>query len=343
MEQKPHTLQNRLEQGDIGAVIIDFLPTRIETVYFINKDRLSDYLDGVMCFYGKGRHNIENDLKYYLLKDGMLVIERHNEIDTCKSEFITIATIKVQKEINSEETIKLRRDIYNDGYYIIREPGRKTKRGIHFETIEKVKEYLEKDFLNYAILNGEIPNSMEKMILIDLETQDFHVNSGIFEVACMAIENYKIVDTLYIAKDVEGYKGSKKYGKGFHNICEDLESIKVFEKFIQRYNYPLVAHNCPFDRKFLVHYSWINEEYPMYCSMRAIRNQLPNLESYSMSNLIKYFNVEENESHTALGDINMLFNILVQVKPEKWHSLGSKSNRNTSQIKPKPRNLESID
>ncbi len=39
---------------------------------------------------------------------------------------------------------------------------------------------------------------MEKMVLVDLETQNFSVESGIYEVACLAIVNYEIVDSLYL-------------------------------------------------------------------------------------------------------------------------------------------------
>ena len=41
---------------------------------------------------------------------------------------------------------------------------------------------------------------MEKMILVDLETQDFRVETGIYEVACMVIEDDQIVETLYLPR-----------------------------------------------------------------------------------------------------------------------------------------------
>ncbi|WP_260508333.1 hypothetical protein [Listeria booriae] len=39
---------------------------------------------------------------------------------------------------------------------------------------------------------------MDNMILIDIETQSFNVESGIYEVACLVVENYNIVDSLYL-------------------------------------------------------------------------------------------------------------------------------------------------
>jgi hypothetical protein len=86
------------------------------------------------------------------------------------------------------------------------------------------------------------------MILLDIETQSFHVESGIYEVACLVVENYKIVDKLYLGKEIEGYQGERKYGFGFKNICQDQQSINTFKKFLDRYSYPIVAHNCPYVR-----------------------------------------------------------------------------------------------
>lgn len=70
---------------------------------------------------------------------------------------------------------------------------------------------------------------MEKMVLVDLETQDFPVESGIYEVACLAVINYEIVDTLYLGKEIPNYTGSRKYGYGFYNISRDLEALISFK------------------------------------------------------------------------------------------------------------------
>ena len=185
---------------------------------------------------------------------------------------------------------------------------------------------------------------MEKMILVDLETQDFRVETGIYEVACMVIEDDQIVDTLYLGKEIKGYSGSKKYGRGFHNICADSESIKAFQSFLEKYPYPLVAHNCPFDRKFLVYYDWISEDYPTFCSMKAIRYQMPKLDGYSMSYLKSYFNISDEGAHTAMGDIKALYEILLKVKPERWSSTGNRKSGSKTQTyaKPKPREFSEI-
>lgn len=165
---------------------------------------------------------------------------------------------------------------------------------------------------------------MDNFIIIDLETQSFNVERGIYEVACMVVENYTIVDELYFGFKIEGYVGSTKYGKGFHNIARDIEVVELFKTMLSKYPYPLVAHNCAFDRKFLLHYDWIDETYPTYCSIRAIKHSYKGLKSYSMENLMKEFDIDSTEAHTAFGDVKALFEILDQVRPTVWLKPGEK-------------------
>lgn len=163
---------------------------------------------------------------------------------------------------------------------------------------------------------------MKNMILIDLETQNFDVKSGIYEVACMVIEDYRVVDQLYLGKKIDGYLGSTKYGYGFHNICRDKEYIEKFKAFITRYPYPLVAHNCPFDRKFLLYYRWIDRSYPAYCSIQAIKREMSWLPSYSLQNLIRHFQIAEEVEHAALSDTINLYKVLCAVRPKTWIPVG---------------------
>lgn len=165
---------------------------------------------------------------------------------------------------------------------------------------------------------------VDKMILIDLETQDFSVHRGIYEVACLVVENLEIVDKLYLGKEIPGYKGSKRYGHGFYNISKDEEHVNKFKAFMNKYPYPIVAHNCPFDRKFLVHYEWIAPDYPAYCSMRAIKLADSKLGSYSLQNLVNHYGVADEVEHTALSDIENVYKILQIVKPKKWVQVGQK-------------------
>ena len=185
---------------------------------------------------------------------------------------------------------------------------------------------------------------LDRMLLIDIETQNFPVETGIYEVACLVIENYEIVDQLYLGKEIKGYKGKKRYGFGFHDISEDEEHKNKFKEFVNKYPYPIVAHNCPFDRKFLVYYQWITEEHPTYCSMRAIRMSDNTLGSYALHKLVKHYKVSDEVEHTAMSDIKNVYEILKRLKPQKWIPVGTKVRRSSyADKKTKARVLGDID
>lgn len=162
------------------------------------------------------------------------------------------------------------------------------------------------------------------MILIDIETQDFCVEAGIYEVACVVVQDFEIVDQLYLGLQIEDWEGERTYGFGFHDISDHDVSVSTFKSLIEKYNLPLVAHNCPFDRKFLVHYNWIPEDYPCYCSMRAIRNSIGDLGSYSLANLVQHFKIADQVTHKAFDDVTNVFEILKIVKPETWIKVGQR-------------------
>ena len=184
---------------------------------------------------------------------------------------------------------------------------------------------------------------LDKMLLIDLETQNFPVETGIYEVACLVVENYEVVDRLYLCKEISGYTGEKRYGFGFYDISQDEEHIRKFKEFLIKYPYPIVAHNCPFDRKFLVYYQWIANDYPAYCSMRAIRMADSSLGSYALHNLVKYYKVCERVDHTAMSDIDNVYKILKLVKPQTWLPVGTQARSKSYPNKVKARALEDID
>lgn len=168
---------------------------------------------------------------------------------------------------------------------------------------------------------------LKDMILIDIETQDFNVESGIYEVACLVIQDYEIIDQLYLGQEIEDWDGERIYGYGFYDISNDGSSVDRFKTFIEKYNLPLIAHNCPFDRKFLVYYEWIPEDYPCYCSMRAIRYSIERLESYSLANLVRHFSICDAVTHKAFDDIMNVHEILKIVKPDTWIMVGKSKSK----------------
>ncbi|NLJ80933.1 MAG: 3'-5' exonuclease [Firmicutes bacterium] len=200
---------------------------------------------------------------------------------------------------------------------------------------------------------------MKKMLLIDLETRSFPVESGIYEVACLAIVDYEIVDSLHLANAIDGYFAPRSYGYGYHNISQNDKYITRFRDFISKYPYPLVAHNCPFDKKFLLHYEWVSEDYLFYCSMRAIRRHDGSLKSYAMDELVRHFKIAEETDHQAMSDVENLYKLLAKIRPREWIPVGVdaprrrrprkkavtklRGRRKTPKPRPRPRALEDID
>jgi DNA polymerase III epsilon subunit-like protein len=184
---------------------------------------------------------------------------------------------------------------------------------------------------------------MDNIILLDIETQDYSISSGIYEVAMFAVKNGNVVEQLVLENKIKNYKGTLKYGFGRHNISEDESYINKFKKFIEKYNYPIVAHNCPFDRGFLVAYNWIKEDYPCYCSMRAIRRANPNLNAYNLDYLCEYFGLSKTKRHTALGDVEVVFELLKINKPTEWLKVGQRAKKSVYAKKQKHRELDEID
>lgn len=181
---------------------------------------------------------------------------------------------------------------------------------------------------------------MNKMLLVDLETQSFPVESGIFEVACLAVENYQIVGELYLGKSIKGYVGKKTHGFGFHDISLDSHYISKFKDFLKQYRFPIVAHNCPFDKKFLQYYGWVTENYPFYCSLQAIKKEVDCLDSYSMASLVKHFGIADSTDHQAMSDVLNLYELLKIIQPKHWMPVIS-GRRWMKPVKPRP--LECID
>jgi len=159
---------------------------------------------------------------------------------------------------------------------------------------------------------------MKNMILLDIETMDFGVESGIYEVALMVIENGEVVLTEHIAEIEDETLIRLGMGQGYADISGDETKKEQFRSVIDTYNHPVVAHNVPFDRKFLVHYGWLDEDHECYDSIRAIKYANPDLFSYSLGYLLSFYNIERPLTHIALDDVKALYQVILRAKPELW-------------------------
>lgn len=162
---------------------------------------------------------------------------------------------------------------------------------------------------------------MQNMILLDIETMDFGVESGIYEVALMVIKDGEVFLSEHIAEIEDENLIHLGMGEGYKDISEDESKKDQFRSIVDTYNYPVVAHNVPFDRKFLVHYGWLDEDHECYDSVRAIKYAIPDLFSYSLEYLLSFYNIEGSLTHIALDDVKALHEVILKAKPELWMPL----------------------
>ncbi|MFE7083266.1 BRCT domain-containing protein [Priestia megaterium] len=156
------------------------------------------------------------------------------------------------------------------------------------------------------------------MILLNIETGYFDVDSGIYEVALLVIEKGEIILSEHIAEVEDEASIDLGIGKGYVDISQNQFKKEQFRKVINTYNYPIVAHNVSFDRKFLVHYGWLDENYECYDSVRAIRYTNPHLFSYSLGYLLNFHNMNRPLNHTALDDVRALHEVILKINPTIW-------------------------
>lgn len=171
---------------------------------------------------------------------------------------------------------------------------------------------------------------LKDMLIIDLETGGLDPELGIYEVAILAIQNNHIIDKLHLGIVLDEDKIHLGYGEGYHEISQNIDCIKQFKNFIEKYPYPLVAHNGSFDRKFLIFYDWLDADYPFYDTIRAFRLKMPKLFSYSMSTLIDFFDLKIVQQHTALSDAEVLYQLIQIINPDIWVPIGQALNRKSS-------------
>ncbi|GKX66021.1 3'-5' exonuclease [Inconstantimicrobium mannanitabidum] len=169
----------------------------------------------------------------------------------------------------------------------------------------------------------------ERFIILDIETpMSFRSQDGIREVALIAVEDYRIVDSLHLAiiNDEEKYKNG--YGAGLEAIEENEDLKEKFNAFISKYKCPIIAHNASFDRKFLMYWNWVDDKQEFYCSRDNIKAKEV-LESYKLQDILNHYGIKREQAHNAMQDVLDLLEVLKIVKIEKWVALGKSTEGNT--------------
>lgn len=104
------------------------------------------------------------------------------------------------------------------------------------------------------------------------------------------------------------------------DMVKDSPTFKELWKDIEKYilDAPLlVAHNAPFDisvlNSVLEHYEIKTNLPKPYCTVRAARRKLPNLDNHQLSTVSKHFNIALNH-HEALSDARAAAKIAIEFK-----------------------------
>lgn len=153
------------------------------------------------------------------------------------------------------------------------------------------------------------------VIVLDFETSGLspHYGDRAIEIGAVLIENSLIVDRFQslmnpgfrISSFIEAYTGISNDMVEAAPPCEEV--MEQFADFIG--DFPLVAHNASFDRRFLdTELGYINRprKNRMACSMLAARRLFPKAPNHKLGTLVRYCGIyHDGTFHRALADAEM--------------------------------------
>jgi len=159
------------------------------------------------------------------------------------------------------------------------------------------------------------------VIILDFETTGLSPNYGdrAIEIGAVLIENNVITDRFQslmnpgfrISSFIESYTGISNDMVQAAPSCEEV--MERFADFIG--DYPLVAHNASFDRKFLdSEFEFIGKSRnsEMACSMLSARRVYPDAPNHKLGTLVRYCEIyTDGIFHRALADAEMTGNLWI--------------------------------
>ena len=169
-------------------------------------------------------------------------------------------------------------------------------------------------------MHGEDPVLYDSMkdqpvIVLDFETSGLSPRYGdrAIEIGAVLITNGIIIDRFQslmnpgfrISSFIESFTGITNDMVAAAPPCEEV--MEQFAEFIG--DFPLVAHNASFDRRFLdAELDIINRSRKsrMACSMLAARRVYPNAPNHKLGTLVRYCSIyNDGTFHRALADAEM--------------------------------------
>lgn len=166
---------------------------------------------------------------------------------------------------------------------------------------------------------------MDKLVILDFETTGLSPTyARVIEVGAILIEGTKIVDELSqlmypgcsipsFITDITGI--TNKMVKGKPRPEEFMPKLKQFIG-----NRPILAHNAPFDQKFLISEmenigTMVNNSF--LCTLKLSRRLITNAPNYKLTTLISHLKIKPpaiQHAHRALYDVMSTFQLWLHMK-----------------------------
>lgn len=169
-------------------------------------------------------------------------------------------------------------------------------------------------------------------IVLDFETTGMSPGSGAraTEIGAVRVEDGRIVDRFQSLMNagvripffIQQLTGITNAMIADAPSCDDV--MRRFHGFIG--DTPLIAHNAPFDRKFLdaeLDRIDLAASQPMICSMRIARRVFQNAPNHKLGTLVSYAGIETNGVfHRALADSEMTARLMLKMAAHLRQSHG---------------------
>ena len=170
------------------------------------------------------------------------------------------------------------------------------------------------------------------VIVLDFETTGLSPQYGdrAIEIGAVLIDNNVITDRFQslmnpgfrISSFIESYTGISNEMVEAASPCEEV--MEQFADFID--DYPLVAHNASFDRKFLdseLAFIGKSRNSDIACAMLSARRVYPNAPNHQLGTLVRYCEIyTDGTFHRALADAEMTGNLWLAMIDEIKSSFG---------------------
>lgn len=170
------------------------------------------------------------------------------------------------------------------------------------------------------------------VIVLDFETTGLSPRHGdrAIEIGAVLIENNVVTDRFQslmnpgfrISPFIESYTGISNSMVEVAPPCEEV--MEQFAQFIG--DYPLVAHNASFDRRFLdSELGFIGRilKGSMVCSMLTARRVYPNAPNHKLGTLVRYCRIyTDGTFHRALADAEMTSQLWISMVDEIKNTFG---------------------